>query len=254
MRTILVVLTLALLTPALGLTAIVAELARVPHGPDSIYERCARLWARSLCRAAGVEIVVHHPDQIEHEGPRIYASNHVSWFDIFALASILPRYTFIAKRELQRIPLFGRAARAVGIVFIDRQNRAAAFEAYGTAASQVQGGRSVVVCPEGTRGRSYALRPFKKGPFVFAIAAGAPVVPTVVYGAREVQPRGSVRVRPGRVEISLLEPVPTAGLTYEDRHRLMEIVWQRMATELRDRYGVESDATAALGAVNDPDS
>lgn len=254
MRTLLVVLTLGVLTLILGLTVIVAELVRVPHGPDSVYERCARLWAHSLCRAAGVEVVVHNPERIEHDGPRIYASNHVSWFDIFALASILPHYTFIAKRELQRIPLFGRAARAVGVVFIDRLNRVAAFEAYGSAASQVQGGRSVVVCPEGTRGRSYALRPFKKGPFVFAITAAAPVVPTVVYGAREVQPRGSIRVRPGRVEISLLEPVPTAGLSYEDRHRVMQIVWERMATELRDRYGVESDSRAALAAANDPDS
>lgn len=253
MRTLLVLLTLGALTPVLGFTVIVAELAGVPHGAGSVYERCARLWASSLCRAAGVEIVVHHPERIAHEGPRVYASNHVSWFDIFALASILPRYTFIAKRELQRIPLFGRAARAVGVVFIDRGNRTAAFEAYGAADSQVQRGRSVVVCPEGTRGYSYALRPFKKGPFVFAIAVGAPIVPTVVYGAREVQPRGGIRIRPGRVEISLLEPVPTAGLAYEDRDRVMHEVWQRMATELRDRYGVESDATLALTA-SEPDS
>ena len=164
----------------------------------------------------------------------------MSWYDIFALASVIPRYTWVAKAELRRLPLFGRAAEAAGIVFIDRDNRKAAFESYKLAAEDVRRGRSVIICPEGTRGRDYHLRPFKKGPFVLAIASGAPVIPTLVYGTREIMPKGSFRIRNGDVHIHFLEPVPTSGYSYEDRTRLMEEVWSRMATEMQRLYGVHT--------------
>jgi len=105
-------------------------------------------------------------------------------------------------------------------------------------AAEVARGRSVVVCPEGTRGYEYSLRPFKKGPFVLAIAAKAPVVPVVVYGAREVMRKGSFRVRSGTVHIHFLDAVETTGLDYDRRHEVMRKVWDRMAALLRGHYGV----------------
>jgi 1-acyl-sn-glycerol-3-phosphate acyltransferase len=238
MRTIAAGLTVFVMTLLLAPTVLVAALLGVKEKPGSIYERCMRLWARSMGRAAGMRVVVHGAQHIRHGA--IYMQNHVSWFDIFAVASVVPRFTFVAKSELRKIPLFGRGAAAAGIIYIDRDNRKSAFESYKVAAAEVQRGRNVVVCPEGTRGRDYHLRPFKKGPFVLAIAAGAPIVPVVVYGALEVMRKGSIRVRPNVVHVHFLEPVPTAGYTYEDRTKLMEIVWQRMADEMRDLYGVRT--------------
>jgi 1-acyl-sn-glycerol-3-phosphate acyltransferase len=170
----------------------------------------------------------------------VYASNHVSWYDVFAIASVLPHYTFVAKAELRKIPIFGWGAEGAGVVFLARENRKSAFEAYETVAKKIRQGLNVIVYPEGTRGESYALRPFKKGPFVLAIAAGAPVVPVVVYGTREVMPKGSFRVRAGIVHVHLLEAVPTTGYDYEHRHELMRVVWDRMAGVLRDQHGVQS--------------
>jgi 1-acyl-sn-glycerol-3-phosphate acyltransferase len=180
---------------------------------------------------------------IDRTEARVYVSNHVSWYDVFALASILPRYRFVAKKELFKIPIFGRAVHQIAAVFIDRQNRKAAFEAYQDAAARIKTGISVVVFPEGTRGRSYALRPFKKGPFVLAIAAQAPVVPVVVYGTRDIQPKGAIRIQPGSVELTFLEPIPTAGMAYGDRDRLMQTVWDRMAAAL-ETHGVHSTGGA----------
>lgn len=252
MRTILVILALLLLTPFFALIIIGAELARARSGPGSIFDWCARTWARSMCVAAGAKIRVHNPEQMQSGRARVYVSNHVSWFDVFALASVLPDYTFIAKAELRRIPLFGRAARDFGIVFIERTNRKAAFDSYREAGAMVSQGKSVVVYPEGTRGFSYELRPFKKGPFVLAISAGVPIVPTIVHGAREIQPKGSLRIRPGRIDIHLLEPVPTAGLSYEERDDLMRTVWKRMAIELQEQYGVESHSGAIVAESRRP--
>jgi 1-acyl-sn-glycerol-3-phosphate acyltransferase len=183
---------------------------------------------------------VYGERHIGHGEARIYVSNHVSWYDVFALASIIPRYRFVAKKELRKVPLFGAAAAQVAAIYIDRRNRGAAFDAYQAAARQVRDGLSVAVYPEGTRGRSYELRPFKKGPFVLAIAAQVPVVPVVVFGTREIQRKGEIRVRSGDVELTFLEPVPTAGLHYDDRDALMREVWARMAAELQ-RHGVHSD-------------
>src|SRR5207249_2699146 len=95
-----------------------------------------------------------------------------SWFDVPALAKILPRYKFVAKAELFKVPIFGRGMRIVGMIEIQRENRKAAFGAYDVAAEKIRSGSSVIVFPEGTRGHAYPLRPFKKGPFVLAIAAG----------------------------------------------------------------------------------
>ena len=238
MRTLLTAVTGLAVTFTLAPLAVAAALIGVREKPGSIYEICMRLWARSLSRAAGVRVIVHGAENMRNGA--IYMQNHVSWFDIFAVASILPRYTFVAKAELRKIPLFGRGAEAAGIVFIDRDNRKSAFESYKVAAADVQRGRNVVVCPEGTRGRDYHLRPFKKGPFVLAIAAGAPIVPVVVHGALEVMRKGSFRVRPNVVNIHFLEPVPTAGFTYEHRSELMREVWQRMADAMRALYGVQT--------------
>ena len=239
MRAVLVVLAILTLTPLLGGIVIIASLLGVKDRPNGIYQWASRSWARGMCAAAGMTVRVHGAENVGG-GARIYVSNHTSWFDIFALAGYLRNYTFIAKDELSRLFLFGRAARAVGIVFIERTNRKAAFDSYKDAAAMVRNGKSVIVCPEGTRGYDYTLRQFKKGPFVLAISAGVPIVPTLVYGVIRVQRKGSFRVRPGVADVHFLPPVDTTGYTYDQRDELTQIVWRRMADALRDLYGVDS--------------
>jgi len=124
------------------------------------------------------------------------------------------------------------------IVFLDRENRKQAFESYKLAAKEVQRGRAIVVCPEGTRGADYHLRPFKKGPFVLAIASQSPVIPTIVHGAREVMPKGSFAIRSGVVDLHFLEPIPTVGYDYDHRAELMTAAWSAMAETLYSIYGV----------------
>jgi 1-acyl-sn-glycerol-3-phosphate acyltransferase len=193
-------------------------------------------------RAAGIRVRLHNVERMQSGAPRIYLSNHVSWFDVLTLASVLPRYKFVGKAELFRIPIFGSAARAAGMIPIQRENRKSAFESYRVAAERIRAGASVVVFPEGTRGKSYALRQFKKGPFVLAVAAGVPIVPTIVHGTMEVMPRDSFRIRPGIVDIHFLDSIPSEGLTYEDRNRLSRAAWDRMAEAMQELYGVESVA------------
>jgi 1-acyl-sn-glycerol-3-phosphate acyltransferase len=238
MRTVLTVLAVAFATIILAPIVIVARLLGASEGEHGVAQWCMRTWARCMIVAAGVKIVVHNPERMLAERGTVYASNHVSWFDVFAIASVLPRYTFVAKSELRKLPLFGWGAESAGVVFLARDNRKSAFESYKGAAQEVKRGQSVVVFPEGTRGRDYHLRPFKKGPFVLAIAAQAPVVPVLVYGALKVMPKGSFRVQPATVHVHFLEAVESAGLDYDQRHELMRVVWGRICACLRDEYGV----------------
>jgi 1-acyl-sn-glycerol-3-phosphate acyltransferase len=227
-----------------GTFVIVVSLFGMRARPGNILDRIPRLLSRVVIGAAGARVIVHNSEKILDGQTAVYVANHVSWFDIFALASVLPHYRFIAKAELRKIPIFGAAAGKIAAIYVDRRNRKAAFDAYRAAAVHVKEGVSVVVCPEGTRGNSYALRPFKKGPFVLAIAAQVPIVPVVVHGTREVQPKGAYRVRPGTIEITVLDAVATAGFGYDDRDDLMRKVWTPMAVELERRYGVPSQEAA----------
>ena len=242
MRTILVFLTLVTVTPILGLWVIIGALLGVKDRENSIYDKAPRWWAASLVWAAGIKVRLHNTERMQSGAPRIYVSNHVSWFDVLTLAAVLRQYKFVGKAELFRIPIFGSAARAAGMIAIERENRKSAFESYRVAAERIRAGASVVVFPEGTRGRVYSLRQFKKGPFVLAVAAGVPIVPTIVHGTLEVMSRDSFRVRSGTVDVHFLEPIPAEGLTYEDRNRLSRAAWDQMADAMHELYGIESVA------------
>src|SRR5215212_977711 len=240
MFTLLAGLAVLFVTPPFAAVALIAAAFGVRDTPGGLFDWLPHAWATAILKSAGVRVRVHGEERMRTGEPRVYVSNHVSWFDVFALASRLPRYKFVAKAELAKIPIFGRGAKAVGTVFIERENRKSAFESYRAAAEQIRAGAPVVVYPEGTRGETYALRPFKKGPFVLAIAAGVPIVPTIIHGTIDVMRRGSWRVRPGDIDIHFLEPIETSGFGYDDRERLMQLVWTRMAEGLRDLYGIES--------------
>jgi 1-acyl-sn-glycerol-3-phosphate acyltransferase len=239
MRTLLACATVALCTLLFGTTVVIASLLGLPESEDSLYERCAHWWVSAAVWGSGVKLVVHG-DPHDRSARHVFVANHMSWLDVPILASLLRHFRFVAKAEIEHWPVFGAVFRAIGTVYIQRGNRKAAFDSYREAATRMQRGGSVVVFPEGTRGESYALRPFKKGPFVLAISAQAPIVPTVVHGTMEALPRKGLWIRKARVDVHFLEPVTTAGMTYDDRDALAKVVRDRMVDLLREKYGVES--------------
>ena len=239
-RTVLLFVTAFFATLILGTTVIVAALLGVTDKPGGLFDNAPRWWSTLILWAAGIKVRVHGLENVREGEPHIFASNHISWFDVPALAKILPHYKFVAKAELFKVPIFGRGMRAVGMIEIQRENRKAAFGAYDVAAEKIRQGASVVVFPEGTRGRDYPLRPFKKGPFVLAIAAGAPIVPIIVHGTIEIMRKGSLRVHPGTIDVHLLKPVNTTGYDYDHREALMEAVRAPMVDAMRKFYGIES--------------
>lgn len=238
--TVVGLIAIPIITIVIGTLCILAAVLRMQDRPGSPYDLLPRMWGRSLIAIAGVRVKVHNPERAGDGSPHIFIANHVSWYDVPALGSFLPRAKFVAKAELFKIPVLGGAMRSVGMVPIERQNRKAAFGAYDEASKRIREGNSVIVFPEGTRGYDYPLRVFKKGPFVLAIDAGAPIVPVLIHGTREVIRKGSILLHPGRVDVHLLEPVSVEGFDYDDRNVLAEKVRSRIAEALATHYGIES--------------
>jgi 1-acyl-sn-glycerol-3-phosphate acyltransferase len=216
-----------------ALKVTVAALARVPDRPGGFYDRELRIWARRLLEATGLPVEVRGLERLPPTAC-VYAVNHASFVDIWVLVARLPgSVRFVAKRELYRVPIFGQALRATGQIPLDRRDLVAAERSYEAAAEVVRGGRSVIVFVEGTRTRTGRLGEFKKGAFVLAITAGVPLVPIYLRGTRAAMPRGSLWLRRRPVTLVVGEPVPTTGLTYEDRNALRARVREWFLAEER---------------------
>ncbi|MDX1494605.1 MAG: lysophospholipid acyltransferase family protein [Longimicrobiales bacterium] len=181
-----------------------------------------RRWSRLLLKCSGVDVVFENPEAIDPDKPQILVANHVSWFDVLALAAHLPgRYLFVAKRELEKVPVFGRAVRVCGHIFIDRQDRNRAVESLATARERLEAENpTVIMFPEGTRSATGTLQPFKKGAFVLAIQTGVDVIPAAIEGSREVMKKGSLLIRPGTIRVRFGEPIDVGALGMEDRTEL----------------------------------
>jgi len=190
----------------------------------------ARWWSGWVTGFAGVHISVDNRSNLESHQPYVFMANHASTIDIWALFLAIPRRVrMIAKKQLARIPLFGWVMWAGRFIFIDRQNAAAARRSIDDAGRRIRGGDSVLIFPEGTRTRDGQLGAFKKGGFHLAMEAGVPIVPIALRGTRALMPRGSLRVKSGEVSVIIGKPIPTSGLTVEDRPALIQRVRDAIA-------------------------
>ncbi len=183
----------------------------------------AKVQARALAGVCGVTVAAQGVGRLEAEGPFVYVSNHQSAVDVVALLSVLPgRVRFVVTEECERDRVFGPVLRLLGLITIDPERTDEAVEAIGQL---TRGGTSAILFPEGRRNRGHRLLPFSDQPFGIAIALGVPVVPVAIRGTRAIAPEDALlRIRPGRVEVIVEEPIPTADLIADDRCPLREDV------------------------------
>lgn len=217
------IVSFTLLTGRHGGRIIWLSLRGVRHVPGEVYDLINRRWAAGMMRWNRVRATLQGMERLAPGQPYVYVANHVSFIDIWVLLERLPgSVRFVYKKELGAIPVFGTAMAASGHIAIDRKNRGSAFAAYDVAAGSVRAGTSAMVFAEGTRSRDGRLMPFKKGPFVLAIAAQVPVVPIAILGAFEAMPKGRIAVKPIPVVVRIGEPIPTTGLGYQDRDAISD--------------------------------
>jgi 1-acyl-sn-glycerol-3-phosphate acyltransferase len=186
-------------------------------------------------------------------GPVIFASNHESALDIWALFAALPRgFRFVAKQELFRLPIFGWYLAIGGHIPVDRSNHARSIQSLRRAGQVVRAGTSLVVFPEGTRSRDGRIHPFKKGPFVVAEEAGVPVVPIAIAGSGRITPSKVIAVHPGTIRLAAADPVDPAA--YPQREALLAEVRRRMVELHRSLGGLGGTDDAEPRRVEEPPS
>jgi 1-acyl-sn-glycerol-3-phosphate acyltransferase len=180
------------------------------------------------------------------EGPAIYASNHESILDPWALFVAIPRsLRFVAKAELFRIPVFGRYLRIAKFVEVDRSNRTRAVASLRAAGELVRAGTSIVVFPEGTRSLDGRVKAFKKGPFALAKEARVPVVPVAISGSGRVVRKGHVAACPGTIRVAI-GPAVDPGV-FSDRGALLAEVRRRIVEQHLGLGGAGGDPDAMPG-------
>lgn len=201
-----------------------------------VYDWAGRTWGRMMLRVSGTPVTIEGAENINPDRPQIFAANHVSWFDVWALAAAIPkRYRFVAKKELGMIPIFGQAWKAAGHISVDRSNRASAIKSLNEAGQLLrQDNSSVVIFPEGTRSPTGELLPFKKGAFMLALRTGVDIIPVAVLGTRRIQPKGGWRIRSGRIILRFGEPIPVAQYSEAERDDLIELVRSRIQALLQE--------------------
>jgi 1-acyl-sn-glycerol-3-phosphate acyltransferase len=187
------------------------------------YDQIPRYWARWILWATGVSVDVQGVENLSPDSAQIIVSNHVSWYDVLALAAWTPkRYRFVAKKELSRVPLWGHAWVAAGHISVDRTDNQSAVASLDQAGRTIlEDNSSVIIFAEGTRSRTGELQPFKKGAFILALQNGIDIVPTAVQGTHHIMSRDSWRIRSGRIIVRYGPPVSPAGYDIRRRDELI---------------------------------
>ena len=200
-------------------------------------------WASMFLRIPPVQVHIEGIDKVDPDKRYVVASNHLSQFDIPLLFHVLPLHgRFLSKKEVFRIPLVGRAMRTIGIIEIDRQAGGGSSRRAINAGVQVaaERGYSLLIFPEGTRSRDGNLLPFKKGAARIAIDTQLPLLPVVLEGSDRISTPGSKVIHPGHVNVRILDPIETEGMTNKDN---LKPIMDQLEQSITDNY-LDMRATA----------
>lgn len=139
--------------------------------------------------------------------------NHSSTLDILTMFALgVPKVRFVAKWEIQYIPVFFLIGRISGQIFIRRQRSQKAIQTLHKAYKRILRQKlSVLMAPEGSRKHEGRIGPFKKGPFRMAMDLGYPIVPVFFEGNQELSQGGSMIARPGKIHAHIFPPISTKG-------------------------------------------
>lgn len=188
---------------------------------EQLHERVEQ-WAHHFFEVGHASLEVTGLEHVP-EGRCVLLSNHTSLVDPAAMVLAFPRaLSFVAKKELGRVPVFGQALRRLGVVFVDRSKPRRAVAQLVEARERLPPDRALWIAVEGGRSRDGVLGRFKKGPFHLALQWQVPILPTYIAGTRDMIDAESWSSTTGRqVRVGFGRPISTEGADLRDLRGLL---------------------------------
>ena len=179
-------------------------------------------WGKTLGRLFGVKLKVVGKENFDSNKQYIFAPNHSSLIDFQVLLVAVNQYlVFVAKKELDRIPIFNTIIQTAGFVLVNRRNNKEAIQSLQDLRLDMEKyPRSVAIFPEGTRSKDGNLQDFKKGAAVFGIDTGMPIIPVAITGSYSWWNRSLFSNNPNIITITFGIPINTKNSSYEDRNKI----------------------------------
>ncbi len=198
----------------------------------------SKLWAYTMLAVSFVRPEIKNKDKIKPGTSYIIISNHQSLYDIIALVTTLGiQYRWFIKKEVLKVPIFGYALYASRNIFIDRSHRDKAIESINKGFDRLPKGVSVMVFAEGTRSPDGQIHEFKKGGFIPAVERKMPILPVTVNGSRRVLPKGSLAMRPGKIQVVIGDPIDTSAYAHDNVQKLIDRTRQVIIANFNPGYG-----------------
>ncbi len=176
-------------------------------------KNCARMvaqaWNTHLLAVGRVKLRIEGKEKLHDNERYVFIANHQSALDIPALYSGLHHgVSFIAKKELFMIPVFGWGLLAVGHTWIDRTNARKAHKSIQRAIDKLKRQNvSLILFPEGTRSKDGNLGEFKTASFSLALKAGVKIVPVAIVDSAKRLPKSSAKIIPGEIVLRIGDPI-----------------------------------------------
>jgi len=201
-----------------------------------------KIWAYTMLAVSFVRTEIKNKARITKGQSYIIISNHQSHYDILALVTTLGiQFRWFIKREILKVPIFGYGLYASRNIFLDRSNTAKAIESINKGLDRLPAGASVMVFAEGTRSADGRIQEFKKGGFMTAIMRKLPILPITVNGSRRVLPKGSLVVKPGRIQVVIGDPIDTGNYTAETVQELIDTTRRTIMANFDPGYRGKAD-------------
>lgn len=193
----------------------------------------AKVWSRFLLWLTGIKVHVSGLENVPKDQRILIVSNHQSLCDILVLSGYFPiRFSWIAKKELFKIPIFGPAMKAADYIPIDRGNKEKAYASLKNAAKMMQK-HSVLIFPEGTRTRTGRLGRFKHGVVHLADLSGVPLLPlTITNSFARLHPEKKGIV-PGTINVQIDPLIPVEGMNKKEITDVIQEIRSKMEERIR---------------------
>lgn len=210
---------IALATTGFGILSLIASLwdrsGRQQHFIAHVWARVLLAISLSSVQVMGSE---HHP-----EGPAVYASNHLSYFDTPVLFARLPfQFRILAKQALWKVPFIGWHLHRSGQVPVDQSSARSSIASLGRGVHALKSGLPLVLFPEGGRTSDGSIQPMMSGAAYMAIKAQVPLVPVTLIGTRELLPMHTYHLTPRPLKLILSPAISTIGLATRDADRVTQ--------------------------------